>query len=109
MQLSSPTAQDGLAFALTDPHDIVYPKNRARPQDATDLRAKLGFDLDIHTYVEHVGAVENTIGKWHRKRAAQMQRNAVLEPDPAAEYPSGLDVFGSEINSIDPAPVPAGR
>lgn len=34
-------------FALANPHDIVYPEKRARPQNATDLRAKLGFVLDI--------------------------------------------------------------
>src|ERR1700676_1595144 len=60
-------------LAVSRFHDIVYPEKRAWPQHAMDLRTELGFVLDIHADVQHVGAVESAIGEGHRKRTALMQ------------------------------------
>src|SRR5258708_30802000 len=60
-------------LASTSLHDIVYPKKRARPQHAMDLRTELGFVLDIHADMQHVAAIEGAVGEGHRKRTALMQ------------------------------------
>jgi hypothetical protein len=52
--------------------------------------------------MQHVGAIERPVGKRHRKRAALMQRNPVIEPDPLARNFGGVDVFTGQIYPSDP-------
>jgi hypothetical protein len=58
--------------------------------------------------MQHVGAIEATIGKRHRKCAAFLQGDALVKPDPSAQRVAGFDVFSGEIYTGDPTPVSTG-
>jgi hypothetical protein len=51
----------------------------------------------IHPDMKHVGAIELVVGKRHRQRAALMQHDALVEPNPLAERLARFDVFTREV------------
>jgi hypothetical protein len=55
--------------------------------------------------MQHVSAVEASLGKRHRKRAALMQGYALIEPNPLAQSVTRFDVFGGQVYAGDLAPV----
>src|SRR6202012_1216091 len=59
--------------------------------------------------MQHVGTVEIPFPKWQRKRAASVQRDAVLEPDPFADRLSCHDIFRGEIDPVDPTAIAVRR
>ena len=96
-------------FTFSDPHDVVDPEGGGGLQNARDLGEKLTLVLDVHAYVQHVGAVETAIGKRQFEGAALPIEDPLAQAHAAGERLRGTDVFLGEVDAGDAAAASIGE
>ena len=96
-------------FTFSNPNDVVDSESGGGLQNARDLGEKLTLVLDVHAYVQHVGAVETAIGKRQFEGAALPIGDPLAQAHAAGERLRGTDVFLSEVDAGDAAAASIGE